>query len=378
MTGLYETWVRPLLFQLDPETAHEMALNALQRAADKSLMRSMLGGFCCPDPLPVQIGNLVFPNPVGLAAGMDKHAKALPMWPSMGFGFVEMGGVTLHPQPGNPQPRMFRAPTHGGIINRMGFNNPGVDAMIQQLKYWRDADLWPSVPVGLNLGKSKITPLEEAPEEYGQLVETCWPWADFLVLNISSPNTPELRQLQGSNALDGVLRAVQQAATRAAASHPDSRAPSLWVKVDPDLSPQALDELLETCLDHNLFGIVATNTTTRRPRSTTHTEEEAVYHETGGLSGKPLRDRSTEVIQHIYRQCGKKLTIMGVGGIFSAKDAWEKVGSGASLLQIYSALVYKGPSLVKEVVDGLRHQLSLHGLASLNQAVGSQLPYLSV
>jgi len=228
------------------------------------------------------------------------------MWPSMGFGFVEMGGVTLHPQPGNPQPRMFRAPTHGGIINRMGFNNPGVDAMIQQLKYWRDADLWPSVPVGLNLGKSKITPLEEAPEEYGQLVETCWPWADFLVLNISSPNTPELRQLQGSNALDGVLRAVQEAATRAAASHPDCRAPSLWVKVDPDLSSQALDELLETCLDHNLFGIVATNTTTRRPRSTIHTEEEAVFHETGGLSGKPLRDRSTEVIQHIYRQCGKK------------------------------------------------------------------------
>jgi dihydroorotate dehydrogenase len=272
---------------------------------------------------------------------------------------------------------MFRAPTQGGIINRMGFNNPGVHAMIQQLKYWRDADLWPSVPVGLNLGKSKITPLEEAPEEYGQLVETCWPWADFLVLNISSPNTPELRQLQGSNALDGVLRAVQQAATRAAASHPDCRAPSLWVKVDPDLSSQALDELLETCLDHNLFGIVATNTTTRRPRSTIHTEEEAVFHETGGLSGKPLRDRSTEVIQHIYRQCGKKLTIMGVGGIFSAKDAWEKVGSGASLLQIYSALVYKGPSLVKEVVDGLRHQLSLHGLASLNQGVGSQLPYLS-
>ena len=373
MTAFYRHFVKPILFQSDPEMAHDWTLRILHSLSRNARLLATLDTFYQASPLPIQVEGLHFPNPVGLAAGMDKNAKALPAWPSLGFGFVELGGVTYHAQPGNPKPRMFRLPSDLGVINRMGFNNNGALATVQQLEEWKKTGGWPKVPVALNLGKSKITPLESAPEEYAKLVHCFWRWADFFIVNVSSPNTPELRKLQGAQAIDHVLSAIDEEVTACRAAHPTLPTRPIWVKVDPDLSNPELDALMEVCGRHPVQGIVATNTTTWRPQH----PSDSTYSQTGGLSGAPLRERSSEVIRWIHQRSQGKLKIIGVGGIMTARDAWEKIGAGACLLQVYSGLVFKGPTLVKELVAGLSNQVCLHGLKSLDQAVGKGLPFLA-
>jgi dihydroorotate dehydrogenase len=257
---------------------------------------------------------------------------------------------------------MFRAVRDEALINRMGFNNPGAEAMASTLREWRDMNRWPKHPIGINLGKSKITANERAAEDYAHSFRLLRSLADFFVVNVSSPNTPNLRQLQDKAALDEILAALQSL------NSPQPK--PLLVKVAPDLSFEALDEILELAARRNLSGIVATNTTITRP-DTTDENLRRVYSETGGLSGRPLRARSTEIIRHIYKQTRGKLPIIGVGGILSADDTWEKIQAGASLVQIYSGLVYEGPALVKDIVNGLRQRLNARGFSSLHAAVGS-------
>lgn len=366
MSWLYRTFVRPVLFAQDSESIHNRTLKMLGWASRESMVCDLLSSIYKTPALPIEVFGLKFPNPLGLAAGMDKHAAAAPVWPELGFGFSELGGVTWHAQPGNPSPRMFRAIPDEALINRMGFNNPGAEAMAVKLYEWGESGRWPEHPVGINLGKSKITPLEQAASDYANSFNVLRPYADFFVVNVSSPNTPNLRQLQDKAALDEILAALQQI-------NADGQLPRkpILVKVAPDLAFEALDEILGLAGPRQIAGIVATNTTIARPESS-DADLQRIYTETGGLSGKPLRARSTEVVRHLYRQSKGKLPIIGVGGIFTAADAWEKITAGASLVQIYTSLVYEGPGVVKEIVSGLKTKLAESGLKHLAEAVGKE------
>ena len=367
MSWLYRTFLRPMLFSQEAEEVHERTLAALALASRRPVLGEALSAFYAAPPLPVEAFGLPFPNPVGLAAGMDKAASALPAWAALGFGFSELGAVTWHAQPGNPPPRLFRVIPDQAIINRMGFNNPGALAVAQKLQLWKETGRWPAHPVGMNLGKSKITPLEKAAEDYADSFRVLRPWCDFFVVNVSSPNTPQLRALQDRNALADILDALD-AVQHESATPPIPRRPVL-VKVAPDLTFEALDEIMELAAEKNLAGVVATNTTIHRPDAPSPNVQK-LYAETGGLSGRPLAQRGTEVIRHLHKQSRGRLTIIGVGGIFTAADAWEKIAAGASLIQVYTGLVYEGPSLAKEIVTGLMDRLEQNGLHDLRQVVG--------
>ncbi len=360
MGWLHKKILRPLLFQQDSERAHNFVVTQLARASKNKFTCDLIGKLYGSPELPTEVFGLKFPNPVGLAAGMDKHASAVPGWSALGFGFCELGGVTWHAQPGNPKPRMFRAIPDEAVINRMGFNNSGAEAVAQKLTEWKNSGRWPSHPVGINLGKSKITPLESAAEDYANSFRALRDLADFFVVNVSSPNTPNLRQLQDKAALDEIFAALQAL---------NSTRKPILVKVAPDLTFEALDEILELVAPRNIAGIVATNTTIARPQ-TTDAKLHAIYAETGGLSGRPLRARSTEVVRHLYKQTNGKLPIIGVGGIFDADDAWEKITAGASLVQVYTGMVYEGPGIARKINTGLRERLEIAGLKHLSQAVG--------
>jgi len=382
MSWFYRRVVRPVLFANDAEEIHGRTLQGLSWVSRNELVGEAVESFLGSAKLPVNLFGLEFPNPVGLAAGMDKNAEAVPAWAALGFGFSELGGVTWHPQPGNPQPRIFRAIPEEAIVNRMGFNNEGAQALAERLSHWRKSGRWPDHPVGINLGKSKITPLEKAAEDYANSFRVLRDLADFFVVNVSSPNTPNLRQLQDKKALDEILAALQsvqspeskvQSPEPAGARHASritQHAKPILVKVAPDLSFEALDEILELVGPRQIAGMVATNTTITRPQAE-HPSVQRVYAETGGLSGRPLRARSTEIIRHLFRQTRGKLPIIGVGGIFNVVDAWEKITAGASLIQVYTGLVYEGPGLPKAIVTGLRERLSVNGFHGLSEAVGS-------
>ena len=331
----YQKLVSPLLFAQDAESAHDFTLKILSRASEDKFICNAVGKFFSAPELPVELFGLKFPNPIGVAAGMDKFAAAVPIWEKFGFGFCELGGVTWHAQPGNPPPRMFRAVADEAIINRMGFNNPGAEAVAEKLS------------------ASSFRVLRDL--------------ADFFVVNVSSPNTPGLRQLQDKVSLDGILVALQEVQSPKSEIHDQK---PVLVKVAPDLSFEALDEILELAVPRQIAGIVATNTTISRP----HTNDsilQKIYSETGGLSGRPLRARSTEIIRHIFKQTRGQLPIIGVGGIFNADDAWEKITAGASLVQIYTGLVYEGPALAKKIVTSLVEKLKKSGMKNLPEAVGS-------
>lgn len=360
MSWLYRNVLRPALFAQSAEDVHNRTLRALGFASRHKFMCDAMESLLGADSLPVELFGLKFPNPVGLAAGMDKHASAVPAWAAMGFGFAELGAATWHAQPGNPLPRVFRAVSEQAIVNRMGFNNSGAEAIAGKLAEWHRLKRWPKHPVGINLGKSKITPLEKAAEDYANSFRVLKPHLDFFVVNVSSPNTPNLRQLQDKSALNDIFTAIQELN--------DGRKPIL-VKVAPDLTFEALDEILELTGPRNIAGIVATNTTISRPQSNDPAVQK-IYAETGGLSGKPVRARSTEVVRHLYRQTRGTVPIIGVGGIFNAGDAWEKIAAGASLVQVYTGLVYEGPGIISEIVSGLAARLKQAGLTSLPQAVG--------
>ena len=362
MTGLYERLVRPVLFEYESESIHDFTLATLGKVSRQPLLLEAMSAFCRPEELPVELFGLRFPNPLGLAAGMDKRAAAVPAWQSMGFGFCELGGVTWHEQPGNPKPRMFRAIKDQALVNRMGFNNPGAAMLARRLAEWRVEGRWPNHPVGVNLGKSKITPLEKAADDYANSFAELRPYADFFVVNVSSPNTPNLRELQDRDALAEILNRLHEL-NRGEKPRP------VLVKVAPDLTDEALNEIIELYDPRKVAGFVAANTTISRPESDDPVTA-AVYREQGGLSGRPLRERATEVIRHFYRKTGGSAPIIGVGGIFTAEDAWQNILAGASLVQIYSSLVYRGPGIVREIVDGLRERLQVHGFSSLQSAVG--------
>jgi dihydroorotate dehydrogenase len=278
-----------------------------------------------------EVFGLKFPNPVGLAAGFDKNALALPAWEGLGFGFAEVGTTTARAQPGNPKPRLFRVPELCGVINRMGFNNDGADVVARRLEKLRATRQWPGFPVGINLGKSKVTPLEEAAADYLYSFERLRDVGDYFVLNVSSPNTPGLRKLQDRAALAELFGVVQRA-------NPGRK--PLLVKIAPDLTWEAIDDVLALVAEHSLAGVIATNTTID------HSAVPAHRRETGGLSGRPLRARATEVIRHICAQT--KVPVIGVGGIHGAEDALEKFDAGAALVQIYTGFIYEGPGLVRE------------------------------
>jgi dihydroorotate dehydrogenase len=359
MSWVYRNLLRPVLFAREPEEIHHRTLRGLawvsRHEATIGLVNSIFGG----PALPHELFGLRFPNPIGLAAGMDKFAEAVPAWEALGFGFAELGAVTWQPQSGNPEPRLFRVVSEQAIINRMGFNNPGAEIFAESVACWRDSGRWPAHPVGVNLGKSKITPLEEAPRDYADSYRVLAPLLDFFVVNVSSPNTPNLRQLQDKTALDEILTAIQAEPLRK----------PLLVKVAPDLSFEALDEILELSMKRKIAGIIATNTTITRPASKV-TAISRLYGESGGLSGRPLRARSTEVVAHLYGQSRGALPIIGVGGIFTADDAWDKITAGAALLQIYTSLVYEGPGIIKRILKGLQMKLAENGLSSIQEAIG--------
>ena len=389
MSWFYRNLVRPALFRHDAEEIHDQAMQAVAWAGRLPAVTDAIASFFAAPALPVHLFGLTFPNPLGIAAGLDKSAAGLPVWEALGFGFAELGGVTWHPQPGNPKPRLFRAPGDQALINRMGFNNPGAEAVAEKLRAWRAEGLWPRHPVGMNLGKSRVTPLEEAPLDYARSFQVLWPWIDFFVINVSSPNTPGLTGLQAKQPLAEILAAIQEANRSEAGRSEKGRRPKpVLVKVSPDLSFDGLDSLLELAEEGQFAGFVATNTTTERPagsgletgpagsRPLVGKRESivsfpAVYSEAGGLSGRPLRCRSTEVIRHLYQESGGRVPIVGVGGISSGADAWEKIQAGASLLQVYTGLIYEGPTLAQEIVRYLDEQIALLGLRDLSEAVGS-------
>jgi len=373
MSWWYRRLIRPVLFAQDAEQIHRRTMRALAWASRHELVCDALESFFAAPELPSTVFGLPFPNPIGLAAGMDKEAEAVPAWAALGFGFSELGAVTWHPQPGNPSPRLFRAVSDEAIINRLGFNNPGAEVLAERLAQWRALGRWPRHPVGINLGKSKVTPLAEAAEDYARSFHVLQPYADFFVVNVSSPNTPGLRQLQDKSALDDILAAVQQAQTglsgrTATATSRNSR--PVLVKISPDLSFEAVDDILELVGPRDVAGIVATNTTITRP-SASDPSLERIYAEPGGLSGRPLRARSTEMIRHIYRKTLGRLPIVGVGGIFNAADAWEKLIAGASLIQLYTGLVYEGPDIAGSIVRGLIQQMEVEGFSRLKDVIGS-------
>jgi dihydroorotate dehydrogenase len=329
----YEHLVRPLLFQMKPETAHHFALALLRAAPRVPGSLAFLRSFA-PPLQPRTLFGLQFRNSIGLAAGFDKNGVAIPAWEALGFGFVEIGTVTAKPQPGNPRPRIFRFPEQEALINRLGFNNDGADVIAERLQHLRESALAPSIPIGVNLGKSKVTPLEEAATDYLYSFRRLAPVADYIALNVSSPNTQGLRTLQEHDALVGLLRIITNANAGLTPPKP------LLLKIAPDLSEEALGEIAGDCEKFGLAGIIATNTTLDHSAL-------ASVDEAGGLSGTPLRARATAVIRFLRTRTA--LPIIGVGGICDPESAREKLEAGAQLLQIYSGYIFRGPNLLREI-----------------------------
>ena len=346
----YSLFVRPFLAIMDSEKAHKRALLGLRIVSFTILGRMMLRLLYRPKPLQINTLDMEFSNPLGLAAGMDKKAEAMRGWETLGFGFIEIGGITEHQQDGNPKPRMFRSPKHKALINRMGFNNPGSSNMATHLSKTKK----PNVPLFLNVGKSKITALEDAHLDYAKTVERCESYVDGFVINVSSPNTPNLRELQKDEDLARIIEAVKL----------HSNEKPVLIKIAPDLEDMQIKSIVDTARNLGCAGIVATNTTVSRP------DERGIMSENGGLSGQPLNSRSTEIIRLIADHTDGKWPIIGVGGISTADDAWDKITNGASLIQIYSSMVFDGASVIKTIVNGLDRKLRSKGLTKLSDAVG--------
>jgi dihydroorotate dehydrogenase len=336
MKNGYERLVRPLLFSLDPETAHHLAIGALRRASHVDLALRALKSFQ-PVPKPRTVFGITFPNPVGLAAGFDKNGVALPAWAALGFGFAELGTVTARAQPGNPRPRIFRFPRERALINRLGFNNDGAYVVAERLRRLRERGDWPLIPIGINIGKSKMTPIEDVAADYVYSFRKLREFADYIVLNVSSPNTPGLRELQDRQSLAQLLAAIR-------AENRESRKPIL-VKIAPDLPESDLDQIIAVCQENEVAGIIATNTTLDHAAISSARDEE------GGLSGAPLREKSSAFVRAIATR--STIPVIASGGIFDADSARKKIEAGAQLLQIYTGYIFRGPSLVREIVDSL-------------------------
>jgi len=394
--NIYRSIISPILIsglKFDPEWLHQRLLASLGwleqhplNPVVQSLQHQLQQSYCLGDdrrsPETSSLGSSIsptaqldqtlwglnFPNPLGLAAGFDKDGVAARLWGILGFGFAELGTVTYQAQPGNPRPRLFRLPVDRAALNRMGFNNQGSAALAARLAALGTQPR--PIPLGVNLGKSKITPLDAAVEDYLGSFRLLRDYGDYFVINVSSPNTQGLRSLQSGESLEPILVAIQQE---------NIQSKPLLVKIAPDLTEAEIQEITDLALKHRLGGIIATNTTisrqdlkTQRIPATGH----LVTQEAGGISGAPLQAKSTSIVRSIYQHTGGTLPIIGVGGIFTAADAWQKISAGASLIQLYTGWVYQGPNLVPEIIAGLQHQLACHNLPNLQAAVGKNLEFI--
>lgn len=354
---VWEKIIRPAAFRLDAEHAHEAALKSLRFALSTKKAKQFARKVFNPGDWPaVERFGLKFPGPIGLAAGFDKNALAVEPLESLGFGFIEVGTVTLRPQVGNPKPRLFRLEEDLALLNRMGFNNDGSDAVASRLSKLRC-----KCPIGVNIGRNKDVANEDAVEDYVKVFEIVAPHADYVAINVSSPNTPGLRNLQEAGLLDRLLAALSSSNRELSAPKP------IMVKLSPDLDEDQIHEIADVCLSNEVSGIIATNTTLSR--SGLKTQGNLLYEE-GGISGRPLGKLSNQVISTLYRHLGKRIAIIGVGGIMSAQDAFEKIASGASLLQVYTGFIYGGPSFPSSLSLGLLGIIEKMGFSSLEEAVG--------
>jgi dihydroorotate dehydrogenase len=358
----YTRLIRPLMFRLDPETAHRLTIAAL------GLMPPLRSADDLPELATTAFG-VKFANPVGLAAGLDKDARAIRAWNALGFGFAELGTVTPRPQPGNAPPRMWRLPAHRALINRLGFPGEGMEAVAARLGRLQKAGL--AIRLALNFGPNKDTPPERVAEDYAALTRRLAHFADFIVVNLSSPNTPGLREWQAPERIRAIVDAVRAAipstvpAESPAIAHSSPRRPPILVKIAPDLDSSQISEVCAAALDLAIEGIVATNTTLMREE----VGVSAIF--AGGLSGAPLLALSREVIAQVYRETGGRIPIIGVGGIASAEDAYGHLCAGASLVEFYTGMIYRGPGLAREINRGLVGLLARDGFRSISEAVGS-------
>lgn len=327
------TLLRPLLFKLDPESAHRVTFNGIELARKVGLLKTV--SIPCQ---PRNVMGLNFPNPVGLAAGLDKNGEYLDALAALGFGFIEIGTVTPRPQPGNPAPRIFRIPEARAVINRLGFNNHGVDQLIENVRHSAYRGI-----LGINIGKNFDTPLEKAVADYLIGLQKVYRYASYVTVNISSPNTQNLRQLQAANALDQLLEQLKSEQAKLAQVH--GKYVPMAVKIAPDLDETQIQTIAALLLKHRIDGVIATNTTITR----TGIEHLPLAQENGGLSGAPLTQRATAVIRQLHHVLQGVIPIIGAGGIMSADDAQDKLTAGANLIQLYTGLIYRGPDLVKEV-----------------------------
>ena len=354
---VYRSLVRPILFSLPPETAHELALHSLSLLPSRFIARRV------SDPaLKIERFGLSFPNPVGLAAGFDKNGVALQPLAALGFSHIEAGTVTHHAQPGNPRPRLFRLSEDQALINRAGFNNEGAAAFARRVEQHR-----PDCVLGVSIGKSKITPLDEATADYIASFELVYNVADYIAVNVSSPNTPQLRELQQSEQLSSLLSALQARGRELQQRY--QKSVPLLVKLSPDLERGDLEMIVDVIERLKIDGIIATNTTVSRNGLRTDSTRVASFGE-GGLSGKPLSNRSTQMIAQLFELTGGRIPLIGVGGIFNADDAWEKISAGASLVQLYTGFIYQGPAVAQQINEGLACILAREGFTSLDAAVG--------
>jgi len=336
---MYKHLIRPVLFKFNPEDIHDFTMKMLSLDIFDNLIRPFF--HYENKNLEVKAGNLTFRNPIGLAAGMDKDCTALTSWDAFGFGFAEVGTVTPLPQDGNEKPRMFRLPGENGIINRLGFNNCGADEFLKNIIDKKE-EVSKDFIVGVNIGKNKRTGLEEAYRDYKFSFEKLYEHADYFAINVSSPNTEGLRDLQQKKYLDEILKSLQEL-NKKLDEHFSCKSKDIFLKIAPDLTPQEVDDIIQVSIDNNITGLIATNTTISRD-----TLPENAY-ETGGLSGKPLRDLSNSIIKYVCEKAGDKLIVIGCGGVFDEDDVKAKLDLGAKLIQLYTGFVYEGPFVVKRI-----------------------------
>jgi dihydroorotate dehydrogenase len=350
-------WLRALLFRIPAETAHRLGMGVLRLlgAAPRLSRWTRARTTRSSVDLSIRACGLHFPNPIGLAAGLDKDAEAVPGLFALGFGSIEVGTVTPRAQPGNPQPRLFRIPEHQALINRMGFNNVGAEEVAARLRRLA----WHPGPIGSNLGKNRDTPIERAVDDYVRCAQLLAPVSDYLVINASSPNTPQLRRLQEPERLTALLSGVQSSTEKTGMAKP------LLLKIAPDLSEKEVDAIVDIALACGIQGLIATNTTDQRPF------QHRLSSEPGGLSGAPLRPLATQTIKRVYTRSGGRLAVVGVGGIFTGADAYEKIRAGASWVQVYTGFIYRGPGIAQSILRELEGLLKRDGYTSVTEAIGS-------
>ena len=353
----------PTLKLIDSERAHSHTISLLSSLGERVAGQYLLNKIYRSPELPIEVFDLLFHHPLGLAAGFDKGAEALLSWSALGFSWCEYGGVTRYPQDGNPKPRMFRANKDRALVNNMGLNNPGASAVRDRLIARKAADRWPKSPVAANIGRSMKIDNEHVANDYSATLDILWDYADLFVLNISSPNTPGLRDLQEEDLLGDVLRSCIDIRGRKHESKP------ILLKLSPDSPDEEILETTRNAIGLGIDGFVATNTTVSRPVPLSTQSRKALAHD-GGLSGRPLHNRAIELIELVFQETGGEVPIIGVGGIDSSDTAWNAITSGASLLQMYTSLVFNGPSIVSDIAKGLVKKTNEFGFSGINEAVG--------